>query len=198
MIKVGLTGGIGSGKTTVAKFFEKLGVPIYVADVEAKKLMQTDLELRQELSGLFGDEAYEKDKLNRTFIASKIFNNKILLSQMNAIVHPRVGEHFRAWLKNQNTAYIIKEAAIIFEQNMQNEYDLIITVIADRELRINRVLSRDSSTRQKIEAIIKNQMPDAEKAKKSDFVITNHDLKNTRQQVDNIHSKILKLAAKSQ
>lgn len=197
MIKVGLTGGIGSGKTTIANFFKELGVPVYIADAEAKKLMQNNLELRVGLIDLFGDKTYKGGELNRSFIASKIFNNKRLLQQMNALVHPKVGAHFEDWLKRQKADYIIKEAAIIFEQHMQNEYDLIITVIADKELRIDRVLSRDDTTRKKVEAIIENQMTDADKMQKSDFVIKNHELKSTKNQIHLIHKKILARAAKN-
>lgn len=191
MIVVGLTGGIGSGKTTVAKLFQALGIPIYIADVEAKRLMNTSKVIKRKLIALFGDEAYIHNELNRPFIASKIFNDSNLLSQMNAIVHPKVGSDFRRWLKKQTSPYVIKEAAIIFEQQMQSEYDYIITVTANIDDKIERLLKRDQMTKNKIMEIIKNQMSDEEKIKKSDFVIVNDQLEDTKKQVLEIHEKLL-------
>jgi dephospho-CoA kinase len=191
MIVVGLTGGIGSGKTTVAKLFEALGVPIYIADIEAKRLMNTSKVIRRKLISLFGDEAYIQDELNRPYIASKIFNNGSLLTQMNAIVHPEVGKDFKRWKKKQKSAYVIKEAAIIFEQQMQSEFDYIITVTANTKDKIARVLKRDNTSESKVMDIIKNQMSDEEKAKKSDFVIFNNRLVTTEKRVRILHKKIL-------
>ncbi|TDY12621.1 dephospho-CoA kinase [Meridianimaribacter flavus] len=189
---VGLTGGIGSGKTTVAKLFSELGVSIYIADVEAKKLMNRSKVIRRKLIALFGEKAYTNEALNRPYIASKIFNNKELLEQMNAIVHPKVGAHFKRWLKKQNGAYVIKEAAIIFEEGMQSQYDCIVLVTADLEERINRVLQRDNTSREKVLAIVNNQLSDEEKIKKSDFVIVNNSIKDTKAQVLKIHKSLIK------
>lgn len=192
MIVVGLTGGIGSGKTTVAKQFELLGVAVYTADKEAKRLMNTSKVIRRKLIALFGENAYVNNQLNKSFIASKIFNDKSLLNKMNAIVHPKVGRDFKNWLKKQKSPYVIKEAAIIFENNMESEYDYIITVTANTEVKIDRILKRDDTTEKKIRDIMKNQMPDEEKVDKSDFVIVNDRLEDTILQVQNIHKKILK------
>lgn len=192
MIVVGLTGGIGSGKTTVANFFKEYQIPIYIADEEAKRLMNKSKVIRRKLIALFGDNAYLDDQLNRPFIASKIFNDTVLLEQMNAIVHPKVASHFQRWLKKQDAPYVLKEAAIIFEHNNEDQYDMIITVTADVETRIQRVIARDNSNRSKIEAIIKNQLDDAQKIKKSHFVIVNDDLETTKKQVFTTHCKILK------
>ncbi len=191
MIVVGLTGGIGSGKTTVASFFKALDIPIYIADDEAKALMNRSKVIRRKLVSLFGKEAYHHDELNRPFIASKIFNDRRLLDQMNAIVHPKVASHFKRWLKKQDAPYVIKEAAIIFEHNTQDQYDFIITVTADTETRIQRVIKRDNSDRSKIEAIIDNQMSDAQKIEKSHFVIINDELNSTKDQVLQTHLSIL-------
>ncbi|MGB3607176.1 MAG: dephospho-CoA kinase [Psychroserpens sp.] len=191
MIVVGLTGGIGSGKTTVGSFFAELNVPIYIADDEAKQLMRTSTVIKKQLIKLFGEDTYQDQELNRPFIASKIFNNKQLLKQMNAIVHPKVAAHFKRWLKKQKTAYVIKEAAIIFEHHMEDQYDLIITVIANKEARIERVIARDDSNRAKIESVIENQLDDAIKIKKSHYVIENNDLDQTKIQVENTHQSIL-------
>ena len=189
---VGLTGGVGSGKTTVAKLFESLNVPIYIADIEAKHLMNNSKEIKSKLVSLFGEAAYLNDELNKPFIADKIFNNKTYLDQMNAIVHPEVGAHFKRWLKQQQTPYVIKEVAIIFEHQQQSQYDLIISVIANKDLRLQRVLKRDHSTSEKVLAIMKNQMSDVDKAKLSDFVILNNDKSTLDNQVQKIHKSILK------
>lgn len=192
MMVVGLTGGIGSGKTTVAKLFESLNVPIYIADIEAKLLMNNSKEIKSKLVSLFGEAAYLNDELNKPFIADKIFNNKTYLDQMNAIVHPEVGAHFKRWLKQQQAPYVIKEVAIIFEHQQQSQYDLIISVIANKDLRLQRVLKRDHSTSEKVLAIMKNQMSDVDKAKLSDFVILNNDKSTLDNQVQKIHKSILK------
>ena len=193
MIIVGLTGGIGSGKTTVAKEFELLGIPVYIADVEAKKLMNKSKIIKRKLVQLFGDNAYIDDTLNKPFIASKIFNNKDLLQQMNAIVHPRVAKHFNTWVLKQTSPYIIKEVAILFENNGDQFCDYIITVIAPKELRIKRLLTRDKTSKEKIDAIIKNQWSDEAKMKRSHYVINNIDLDDTKRQALNIHCKILEV-----
>ena len=176
MIIVGLTGGIGSGKTTISKYFESFGIPVYIADNEAKALMNRSKVIKRKLIDLFGESAYEDGKLNRPYLASKIFSDQMFLSKMNAIVHPKVASHFKRWLKKQEAPYIIKEAAIIFENNLESNYNYIITVVADEDLRIERVMKRDEASKDKILSIISNQLPDAEKIKKSNFVITNNDL----------------------
>lgn len=189
---VGLTGGIGSGKTTVAKEFEKLGVPIYIADEEAKKLMNRSPVIRRELTHLFGKDAYVDGELNRPFIANIIFNDKSFLEKMNAIVHPRVGKHFNKWIFKQNAPYVIKEVAILFENGGYQACDYIITVVAPKAVRIKRLLERDNTSKEKIEAIMKNQWSDEEKAKRSHFVINNVNLDDTKAQVLQIHQEILK------
>ncbi len=188
---VGLTGGIGSGKTTVAKQFEKLGVPIYIADDEAKKLMNRSKVIRRKLIALFGEDAYKNDVLNRPYLAKIIFNDKRLLQKMNAIVHPKVASHFKSWLKKQDAPYIIKEVAILFENGSYKQCDYIITVTAAMENRIARLLKRDETTVSKIEAIMKNQWQDEEKIALSQFVISNDILENTIIQVQNTHNQIL-------
>tara|TARA_R110000868_G_scaffold67368_1_gene200074 strand:- start:17109 stop:17693 length:585 start_codon:yes stop_codon:yes gene_type:complete len=192
MIIVGLTGGIGSGKTTVAKEFSLLGIPVYIADDEAKKLMKTSKVIKRKLVKLFGHQAYKEDKLNKPYIADTIFNNKDLLEQMNAVIHPKVANHFKKWLLKQQAVYVIKEAAILFENGGYKECDLIITVTAPKELKIKRLLKRDNTNVTKIEAIMENQWHDDEKIKLSNYVINNIDLKSTKQQVLKIHQQILK------
>lgn len=189
---VGLTGGIGSGKTTVAKMFEEFGIPVYIADTEAKLLMNRSKVIKRKLKQLLGDDAYVDEQLNRTFVASKIFNNKTLLEDVNAIVHPRVAKHFKRWLAKQSAPYIIKEVAVLFENGSYKECDYIITVSAPVEVRIQRVLKRDNSTRTKVNAIIKNQWSDDQRFRYSDFMINNENLDHTKEQVKKIHAKILK------
>jgi dephospho-CoA kinase len=193
MMVIGLTGGIGSGKTTVAKMFNKLGVPIYIADLEAKKIMNNSKIIREKLIQLFGNEAYTKNCLNKSFLANKIFNDNDLLIKMNAIVHPKVRLHFKRWLKKQNTPYVIKEAAILFENGGYHECDYVITVIASRENRMQRVMQRDNSTIDSVKAIMDNQWRDEDKVKLSHYVIDNNNLTKTENQVKIIHQKILKL-----
>lgn len=189
---IGLTGGIGSGKTTVANFFKKLGVPIYIADTEAKALMNRSKIIKRKLIKLFGEQAYIDDKLNKPFIASQIFSNQDLLQQMNAIVHPKVAKHFANWVKKQSTAYVISEAAILFENGSYKKYDYIITVVAPKEVRLKRVLKRDNSSKEKVEAIMNNQWSDNQKIELSDFVINNTNLETTKLEVGKVHKKILK------
>ncbi|WP_232459757.1 MULTISPECIES: dephospho-CoA kinase [unclassified Winogradskyella] len=190
-IIVGITGGIGSGKTTISKYFEALGIPVYHADFEAKALMNRSKVIRRKLIALFGDNTYKNGALNRDYLRSKIFNNKDLLTQMNAIVHPKVGAHFKRWIKKQDAPYVLKEVAIIFENNLQSQYDYIITVVADKEERIKRVIQRDNTSRDSVESIILNQLPDEEKINKSDFIIENDDLEIAKSQVQKTHKALI-------
>ncbi len=194
MTVVGLTGGIGSGKTTIANFFKELNVPIYFADIEAKKLMNKSKVLQKKIKAIFGERAYIKNELDRPFIAERIFKDRNLLQQMNKIVHPKVGKHFIKWLNKQNSPYVIKEAAILFENNSYKNYDYIITVVAEEKERINWILKRDNTSEQKIKDIMQNQWDDSKKVKLSDFVIHNKSLDNTKKQVYSIHRKLLKLS----
>ncbi|MDO6597192.1 dephospho-CoA kinase [Oceanihabitans sp. 2_MG-2023] len=189
---VGLTGGIGSGKTTVAKEFNKLGVPIYIADDEAKKLMNRSKVIKRKLIALFGEDAYKNEKLNRPYLAKLIFNDESLLKKMNAIVHPKVAQHFKRWLKKQDAPYIIKEVAILFENGSYKHCDYIITVTAAIDTRMERLLKRDNTTVSKIEAIMNNQWKDEEKIALSQYVIYNDILEDTIFQVQKTHNELLK------
>ncbi|WP_115462014.1 dephospho-CoA kinase [Winogradskyella aurantiaca] len=191
MTIVGITGGIGSGKTTVSEMFKKLGVPIYNADDEAKKLMLKE-PIKSQLISLFGDQVYTKGQLNRALIRSAIFNNDEIRHKVNNIVHPQVGHHFKSWLENQDSPYILKEAAIIFEEGLTQQYDFIITVVADKEKRIKRVLTRPGITRQMVQDVMDKQWSDDKKISQSDFVITNDSLVETEKKVNEIHLKLLK------
>ncbi len=189
---VGLTGGIGSGKTTVAKLFEHIGIPTYIADFEAKLLMNRSKVIKRKLKVLFGEEAYIHDELNKPFIAEAIFNNKDLLNSMNAIVHPKVASHFKKWVQKQKTAYVLKESAILFEHGGDKECDFTILVTAPQNVRIQRVIDRDARSKDQVLAIIQNQLPEKIKKAKADFVIENLDIQDTEKQVLNTHKKLLK------
>lgn len=192
MMIVGLTGGIGSGKTTVAKFFKDYGIPVYIADEEAKKLMNRSKVIKRKLVQLFGEKAYVENTLNKPFIANIIFNDKSYLQKMNAIIHPRVARHFKKWIEKQNAPYVIKEVAILFENGGHEACDALITVIAPKEIRVKRLLKRDNTTIEKIEAIMNNQWTDAQKMNLSDYVIENISIENTKKQVSKVHSHIMK------
>jgi dephospho-CoA kinase len=190
---IGLTGGIGSGKTTVANMFKKLGVPVYIADDEAKKLMHSD-SVKEKVIDLFGEEAYIDNELNRKYISSFVFKDKKLLEKLNHIVHPEVGKHFDDWLKKQMGIYVIKEAAILFENGNYKQCDKTILVISDEQKRIARVVQRDNTTNEKVVNIIENQWTDNQKIKLADFVIENNsDLESLKVKVYTIHEELIKL-----
>ncbi|WP_291965315.1 dephospho-CoA kinase [Maribacter sp.] len=191
MITIGLTGGIGSGKSTVASMFKDLGVPVYDSDQRAKHLMNSSKAIHDQLIELLGEEAFLDGKLNRAFIASKVFNDKNLLAKLNDIVHPVVREDFVAWAKNQNARYVIQETALLFENKSQALYDEVILVTAPKEVRIGRVLARDNTTRAQVEARMDNQLEDKIKLELANFVIENIDLEITKEKVLQVHASIL-------
>lgn len=191
MMIVALTGGIGSGKTTVAKMFTELGVPVYNSDEEAKLLMQSSKTVKNAIVALLGREAYHDKKLNRTYIAEKVFNDKDLLLRLNRIVHPAVKKHFMVWAQKQNAPYVIQEAAIIFENLSYTTYDKIILVTAPKDIRVHRVMDRDASSEEEVLIRMQNQWDDSQKAKLSDFVIENIDLEQTKQKVRKIHDHLV-------
>ncbi|MGE5355982.1 MAG: dephospho-CoA kinase [Deltaproteobacteria bacterium] len=173
MLKIGITGGIGSGKTTVSRIFEMLGIPVYNADREAKKLMTHDKVLKNRIIKLLGTESFTKDELNREYIASKVFNDKDLLKKINSIVHPVVKEDFVKWTENQNGPYVLYEAALMVESGNYRLMDKIIVVTAPIELRIGRVCQRDKVDVDKASARINNQLSQEEMLKFADHVINN-------------------------
>lgn len=195
MMVIGLTGGIGSGKTTVAKMFANLKVPVYNSDLEAKYLMVNSELLQKQIKALLGAEAYLKKGLNRQFIADKVFANPDLLSALNKLVHPAVRHHFMNWKEKQHTGYVIQETALIFENYSQAHYDQIILVTAPKTIRIQRVIARDQLSIEKIEERIANQWSEEEKAKRADFVIMNLNLEETKKKVGQIHKQLLKLSS---
>ncbi len=194
MIVVGLTGGIGSGKTTVANFFKDLGVPVYFADEEAKKLMHTSKEIKQQLIAAFGKETFTNGNLNRSYLASIVFNDSSKLQKLNSIVHPEVAKHFLSWVQKQQAPYVIQENAILYENNTASNFDVIITVTSPIGEKIDRVVKRDATTKKEVLARMNKQWDDEEKIALSDFVINNTNLKATRKQVLRIHKKLLSLS----
>lgn len=192
MLKVALTGNIGSGKSTVAKVFNAIGVPVFNADNEARKLYSR-VEIVDRMRELFTNRILtHTGKIDTKVLASIIFNDSKALKQVNGIIHPIVIREFNTWLENhKDVPYIIHEAAVIFENNLQNNFDKIIVVSADEELRISRVIKRDGSTREMVINRIKNQLSDEYKCKNSDFVIYNNENDFIIPQVISIHKKLL-------
>lgn len=197
MMIVGLTGGIGSGKSTVAKLFKQMGVPVYDSDSEAKELMVTSETLREQIKTLLGDNAYLGKRLNKTFISNQIFNDSDILQKLNEIVHPAVKTHFSDWTLLQKKPYVIQETALIFENETQHYYDAIILVTAPEAQRIQRVMDRDCISRAKVLKRISNQLDDIDKVEKADYVIENILLDDTVLQVNKIHQTLLNKATKA-
>lgn len=188
MIKVGITGGIGSGKTTVVNFFKALEVPAYIADIEAKRLMLQS-PVQEKIIQLFGTESYTaKGALNRSYIAHRVFKNKKLLEQLNAIVHPQVEKDFQLWVAQQKGPYVIYEAAILFETGKFKKFDYTILVTAPLAERISRLKKRDLSSEEEIKERMRNQWSDSRKKELADWVIVNKDLEDTRSQVLRLHN----------
>lgn len=191
---IGLTGGIGSGKTTVANFFKELGVPIYIADIEAKRLMNESSEIREQLLSLFGIKAYVEGQLNRKHISSEVFYDKEKLEALNRVVHPAVRADFESWKNEQQAPYVLYEAAILFEQGGDKNCDKTIVVTADRGKRIARLQNRDQASLEEIEARMANQWPEEKKIALADFVIQNEELDDTFKKVKEIHEILLQTA----
>lgn len=194
MLVVGLTGGIGSGKTSVLQLFINKEIPVYIADIEAKRLMVESAEIRKKVIVIFGEESYVGKKLNRAYIASKVFGNKKELAKLNAIVHPVVHQDFLAFKKQQKGTYLVYENAILFENGTDKLCDYIITVTAPIRTRIARVVARDAVTEKQVQDRMKHQWDDALKIEKSDFSIENIDWKTTKKIVEKLHNKLVNLA----
>ena len=184
---VGITGGIGSGKTFICEKFKEMGIPVYNADVKAKYLMENDEILKQKLINHFGKEIYLNSKLNKPFLANKIFNNKEELAFINSVVHPAVEMDVEKWKeKNKDYPYLIKEAALLFENGSYKKLDKIILVHAPEDERVLRVMKRDNTTKENVLSRIKNQMSDLDKMKNADFIINN----NGRNEINKIVMKM--------
>ena len=176
MITIGLTGGIGSGKSIVASLLELYGMPVYVADEESKRLLTSSSLIRERLTTLLGSSIYDADGLNRPLMASLIFNDAKLLEQVNAVIHPEVAGHFRAWAGRQTTNFTVLESAILFESGFNHLVDTCLLVYAPSKLRIKRVMERDGITEQEVWQRMQHQIPDEEKRIRADHVIHNDDI----------------------
>lgn len=189
---VGLTGGIGSGKTTIANYFKAAGIPVYIADDEARKIMESP-EIVAEIKEVFGSAIFENDILNRKKLAEIVFDNPEKLEKLNAIIHPVVKKHFSEWVLNhKKAAFVIYEAAILFESGSYKNCDYIITVTAPIESRIKRVIQRDKTTRENVLKRMEMQWKDEQRVSKSDYVIENINPELAKLKVDNI-LKILRI-----
>lgn len=195
MIKVGLTGGIGSGKSMAATIFKLLGVPVFNADYEAKKAMSENAGLQQAIISEFGSNAYVDGKLNRVYLAGQVFNDGDKLKKLNALVHPVTIEAAESWAKAQEAPYTIKEAALLFEAGSARQLDYIIGVCSPPALRIQRVMKRDQLTAEQVKERMQNQLDDSLKMRLCDFVLHNNEEELLIPQVVSIHEKLLNLSA---
>jgi dephospho-CoA kinase len=195
-LKIGLTGGIGSGKTTVAKIFELLGVPVYYADEASKRLYHTDKELMASLKHHFGEDIYSNGQLNRSKLAAVVFGDKEKLSLLNNLVHPPTIKDAEQWMKQQTAPYMLKEAALLFESGSTAGLDLVIGVYAPVHMRIKRVMDRENISREDVLARINRQISDSVKMRLCDFVITNNGQELLIPQVLLLHQKFLAMGGK--
>ncbi|HPF93296.1 MAG TPA: dephospho-CoA kinase [Tenuifilaceae bacterium] len=192
MIVVGITGGIGSGKSMVSSILKAMGYAVYNADIEARAIMNTNQMVVEDIKQLFGDDVYEKGTLNRPRVAELVFDNPTLLANLNSIVHPAVANHFDEWKRlHANAKILFKEAAILFESGAYKQVDFVIAITAPQELKIERVCKRDGISRNQVMQRMGNQLPDKELVDKSDFIIVNDEVKLLVPQVIEIVNKLL-------
>jgi len=193
MLKVGITGGIGSGKSTITSLFHDLGVPIYNSDERAKWLLSNDVDLVDQIKILFGQESYSNNKLNRAHIANIVFQDNDMLKELNAIVHPLVKIDFENWLLLQKKEpLVIKEAAILIESGAYKELDVLIVVLADKKTRIKRVINRDNVSKEDVEKRMETQISDSERLKFANFSVDNNtDQSNLKMQVGELYKQLL-------
>lgn len=183
MKKIGLTGGIGAGKSYIAGILLKLGYPVFFSDQVAKEITANDDEVRTALIRLFGDEVFQEKVLNRTFLAQQIFQNPVKLKEVNQIIHPKVRKAFDNWSTQQNSALVFNEAAILFETGAYQQFDATVLVVAPKELKIKRVLARENITEQQVHDRMDKQWTDEQKMPLADFTIENNEQKPLLQQV---------------
>ncbi len=191
MLKIGLTGGIGSGKTTVAQIFEVLGIPVYYADTAAKELMNKDPELKQHIIEAFGSAIYKNGSLDRSLLASMVFGHPDQLEILNKMVHPVTIRDADAWMQKQKTRYAVKEAALIFEGGLDKFFAYIIGVTAPESLRLQRVIERDHTTTENVLQRMHQQMDEQEKMSRCDFVVVNDGVQPLLPQVIAIHETLV-------
>lgn len=194
MLRIGITGGIGSGKSTVAGIFEVLGIPVYYADAAAKRLMQENDLLKKQLITHFGEKTFENGILNRAYLSELVFTNSEQLALLNSLVHPATIRDAEEWMKQQTAPYAIKEAALIFESGSQAELDYIIGVSAPAPLRIQRAMKRDTITRAEVTARMAKQIQEPIKMRLCNFIISNDEQQLLTPQVLAVHNKLLELS----
>lgn len=186
MIRVGITGGIGSGKSIIGKILTVIGFPVFNSDTEAKLLMVNNERVIHQVKEVFGDNAYTNNQLNRAYLADKIFSDEALKEQLNQIVHPAVRQEFEEWAKRQNTTIVFNEAAILFEIGRYKDFDYNILVTAPEELRIQRVIKRDNTTAEEVKKRMENQWKDEKKKELASFIITNDNVTLVTPQIEKI------------
>ncbi|MFO7829205.1 MAG: dephospho-CoA kinase [Bacteroidales bacterium] len=191
MIKVGVTGGIGSGKSLICEIFNHLSIPVFNADTEAKLIINSDKDVIDQIKQAFGNDIYHKNKLKKDVLAKIIFNDSKALTRINSIVHPKVREYFHDWAEKQQSKYVIEEAAILFESNAYLDLDYIINVHANKQSRIERVIKRDNISKEEVLSRMQNQLCDEKRMKLADFTIYNDNDRMILPQVIDIHQKIL-------
>lgn len=197
MLKIGLTGGIGSGKSTVARVFQELGIPVYNADSAAKRLMQEDASLRAAIQQHFGAAVYEDGILNRKVLAAAVFGNKEKLELLNSLVHPATIADAQRWFTQQTAPYVVKEAALLFESGSVEELDYVIGVTAPVALRTKRVMERDGVTAAEVQQRMRNQVEDTIKMRLCDFVLFNNDRQLLLPQILRVHEQLLQMVQPS-
>ena len=183
MKKIAITGGIGSGKSTVCKVFEQLGFPVFYSDVEAKNILTENNLVKSQIIELLGEEAYQNNELNRSYISGKIFNNFSLKEKMNSIVHPAVRLAFENWATTQKSRIVFNEAAILFEMGAYKNFDSTILVTSPASLKIKRIIARDNCTEQEARLRIQNQWADDKKIKLADYILNNNEKEPLLQQI---------------
>ncbi|AQW93601.1 MULTISPECIES: dephospho-CoA kinase [Elizabethkingia] len=190
---IGLTGGIGSGKTTVARFIEEMGYPVYNSDTRAKDLVNESADLKSAIIQLLGKQAYDENGLyDRKYVGSVVFSNDELLKQLNAIIHPAVNKDFHDWVKKQSREIIFKETALLFELKLNLQCDKSLLVTADESIRIKRVMDRDAKTYREVEKVIDNQMPERKKIRLADYIIENNsDMQHLRLNTEKIMTNLI-------
>ncbi len=193
MLKIGITGGIGSGKSTVAKVFEVLGIPVYNADLAAKRLMNEDAALKEKIKQQFGNDVYKNEKLDNKYLAQIVFSSEEKLNLLNSMVHPATINDANVWMQKQTTPYTLKEAALLFESGAAELLDYIIGVTAPPPLRLQRVMQRDNSSREEVMARMNKQMDEEIKMKLCNFIINNDEQQLLIPQVLALHETILSL-----
>ena len=190
MYKVGLTGGIGSGKSTVCDMLGECGVAIYNSDVRAKELMACSAPLRVALIERFGEEVYTAEGINRSYLAERVFGNAEELAALNAMVHPAVMADFDEWAESQEGEYVVLESAILFEAGLQDRVDVVVSVLAPEALRVERAMARDGASRESIEARVRSQMSDDERIDRSKYAVVNIDIEELREDVEQLHRRL--------